>query len=141
MKRRIRLTESDLHRIVKDSVNKVMNEAMSDKHFPPSEGHPDIYTSDRLNGNKYQLRYGADYGKGGESLLKNWQPNPNAKRYEWMWIHDMVNHAKDLFSEYHLYDEDAYEAIEKLHELLKQGVSESDAVDQVGDIFYKDTKH
>ena len=140
MKRTIKLRESELKRMIAESVKRVLNEAMSDKHFPASDGHPDIYTSDRLKGNKYQLRYGADYGKHGESLFKNGILNPNAKRYEWMWIHDMVNHAKDLFSEYHLYDEDAYEAIEKLHELLKQGVSELDAVDQVGDTFYQDEK-
>lgn len=50
----------------------------------------------------------------------------------------MINHAEDLFKEYHLYDEEAYEAIEKLYELLKQGVSESDAVDQIGDMFYRE---
>lgn len=55
-----------------------------------------------------------------------------------MWIHDMINHANDLFTEYHLYDKEAYEAVEMLHKLLKQGVSNTDAIDQVGDKFYRD---
>ena len=138
-KNTIRLNEVQLKRVVAEAVKRVLKEGMSDKHFPISNGHPDIYTSFRRNGNKYKLQYGADYGyKKDSSLLKHGELNPNAKRTEWMWIHDMVNHANDLFSEYHLYDEDAYEAIEKLHELLKQGVSESDAVDQIGDTFYQD---
>lgn len=136
-KKTIKLNEAQLRKMIAESVKK----AMSGAHFPSSDGHPDIYVSHKLNGNKYRLQYGADYGKDGETLYKHGLPNPEAKRYEWMWIKDMINHAKDLFSEYHLYDEDAYEAIEKLNELLKQGVSESDAVDQVGDTFYQDTNH
>ena len=135
MKKTIRLTESDLHRIVKRAIN----EALSDEHFPSSDGHPDIYTHGVMGGNRYKLNYGADYGhKRDSSLLKNGVLNPNAKRTEWMWIKDMVNHANDLFKEYHLHDQDAYDAIEKLNELLKQGVQTSDAVDQIGDDFYKE---
>ena len=40
MKRRIRLTESDLHRIVKESVNKVLNEIGDTK-----KGRDDINTA------------------------------------------------------------------------------------------------
>ena len=131
----IRLNENQLKQIVMESVKEVLN----NEHFPSSGEHPDIYTSDTKQGNKYQIRYGSDYGyKKDSSLLKNGLRNPNAKRTEWMWIKDMVNHANDLFTEYHLYDEEAYEAIEKLYTLLKQGVSESDAIDKVGDMFYRD---
>lgn len=135
----IKITESDLHNIVRESVNRIIKEKMGDKHFPSSEGHPDIYQAGKRQGNKYQINYGADYGyKKDSSLLKNGQENPNAKRTEWLWIKDMVNHANDLFSEYHLYDHDAYEAIEKLYQLLKQGVSEEEAIDQMGDMFYRE---
>lgn len=136
MKHVVTITESVLKDIVKSVVNEI-----SDRHFPSSGGHPDIYTSDVKNGNRYKINYGADYGhKSDSSLLKGGVLNRNAKRTEWMWIQDMVNHADDLFSEYHLYDEDAFEAIEMLHELLKKRVSEADAIDQVGDKFYRDNK-
>lgn len=143
-KKLIKLTESDLHKIIKESINMVLTERMNDsifygENFPASDRHPDIYTAGRKQGKKFQINYGADYGyKNDSSLLKNWEHNPNAKRTEWLWIKDMINHAKDVFSEYHLYDKDAYEAIEKLYELLKQGVSEEDAVDSIGDMFYKE---
>jgi uncharacterized protein YoaH (UPF0181 family) len=122
--------------------NKPTNESVSEygkNHFPASEGHPDIYVNGKEKGKKYQINFGADYGyKPNSSLLKNGVENPDAARTEWMWIRDMVKHANDLFAEYHMYDEDAYEAIEKLHQLLRQGVSSSDAIDHIGDEYYKE---
>ena len=130
----IRLNESQLKQIIKEAIKN-----LGDKDFPASQNHPDIYNYGKQYGSKYMINHGADYGyKKDSSLLKNGIVNPNAKRTEWMWIKDMVNHAEDLFKAYHLYDEEAYEAIEKLYELLKQGVSESDAVDQIGDMFYRE---
>ena len=133
----VKINEAQLKQIVAESVKRVLE--VNDKHFPPSEGHPNIYVGGMKKGNRYTLNYGADYGyKEDSSLLKNGHINPNAKRTEWMWIKDMVNHANDLFKEYHLHDEEAYEAIEKLHELLKQGIPESEAIDKVGDMFYRE---
>lgn len=40
MKRKIRLTESDLHRIVKESVRKVINEATFDTPYGPVSNNP-----------------------------------------------------------------------------------------------------
>ena len=37
MKRRIRLTESDLHRVVKESVNRVIKETIGDGSFPNAD--------------------------------------------------------------------------------------------------------
>ena len=76
MKKRIRLSESDLRRVINESVRRILNEVggstLSDEDFPESEGHPDIYAGGNRQGKRYLLNYGADYGhKRDSSLLKN----------------------------------------------------------------------
>lgn len=54
MKQRIRLTESDLHRIVKESVRKVLKESV---------GLFEVYTNDYMKGSPVYVSVGEDFYK------------------------------------------------------------------------------
>ncbi len=55
MKKIIRLTESDLHRIVKESVNRILKEGWTRRGYVPSDGNPMVggyYGRNELSGEK-----------------------------------------------------------------------------------------
>jgi len=79
MKKLIRLTESDLHRIVKESVNKVLNERKA------------LYT----NGDVETAKLGSDsydgyvyhYDNNGNKVIHNWKTDIGDKHNKRTWKH------------------------------------------------------
>lgn len=87
MKQRIRLTESDLHRIIKESVKRILNE------------HKPLYTNgDReipLGGHS-QDSYVYHYGNNGEKVTHNWGKDIRDKHNIRAWKHSKPLYNSEL---------------------------------------------
>ena len=79
MRKRIRLTESDLHRIVKESVNKILNERK------PLYTNGDVETA-KLGSGAYDA-YVYHYGNNGNKVRHNWEADIRDKHNQRTWKH------------------------------------------------------
>jgi hypothetical protein len=70
MKKRIKLTESDLHRIVKESVRRVLNENTKDRYVLVYDGEEDYNGFSTSNLNAAINAAIQDYEEGGYSTIE-----------------------------------------------------------------------